>query len=204
MAQGQAYKVPSGIRRQNDREDSPFCQQAAYRFKQFVKIQSVRMAGRISLPVRTQHLLRKIRRIGNNRIKHAIRFRPHLPHILFPYPDPVGPGRSCNIFQSLLHRGFIHIYSTHRSLAALGCHQGDQAGSGSQIQHTPLFRQLCPRPDQHSVGADLHGTTVVTNRKLLEFKIRIRHILVSLFPKMSSKITNHFRILQQNAGYLVI
>ncbi|EEF76185.1 hypothetical protein BACCOPRO_01682 [Phocaeicola coprophilus DSM 18228 = JCM 13818] len=44
----------------------------------------------------------------------------------------------------------------------------------------------------------------MTNRKLLEFKIRIRHILVSLFSKMSSKITNHFRILQQNAGYLVI
>ena len=162
------------------------------------------MAGRIPLPVRAQHLLRKIRRVGNNRIKHAIRFRPHLPHILFPYPDPVGPGRSRHVFQSLLHRGFIHINTTHRSLAALGAIKAIRPVPVPRSSTRPSSGNSAHAPDQHSVGADLHGTTVVTNRKLLEFKIRIRHILVSLFSKMSSKITNHFRIFQQNAGYLVI
>jgi hypothetical protein len=57
----------------------------------------------------------------------------------------------------------------------LGQHEGNEPGTGTNIEDTAGMSDVCPGSEEDSVRAYFHGTTIVTDGELLEGKIRIGH-----------------------------
>ncbi len=100
-----------------------------------------------------------------------------------PLPGPVhlhgllhevearAPRRCRGIFARLPDLLHVDARLRRRSLRALGQHQGDEARTGTDVEHTPVGGlDRGPRSDEHPVGADLHRGAVLPDREPFELK----------------------------------
>lgn len=81
---------------------------------------------------------------------------------------PLFPGGGGYIVGGLGHGIGIEVDGYDVGLTALGGHEGYEACAGAHVEDVAAV--LYPRPgsEQHTIGADLHGATVLADGKLLE------------------------------------
>ena len=145
------------------------------------------MPCHVPLRLRAFHGLHKVRRIRHDGVKTSVPFFRCLPDIKPFHLHPVRPGRTGHVFTSLLHGRFVNIDGGYKGIRIpLGQHQSNQSASGTNVKHPPCPVHLRPCADQHPVSADLHGTLIMKNYKLLELKIWIWHnFLLKFYAKIS-------------------
>ena len=118
--------------------------------------------------------MHEVRRVGHDKIEHRGRV---VLQATPRYADFFRPGGCQRIFFCLSGGGFVQLQSddVYRGITALGQHQGHQARAGADVQNTASRTQWRPGAEQNTVGAHLHGTTVVIDVKLLESKTTAAH-----------------------------
>jgi hypothetical protein len=91
-------------------------------------------------------------------------------------PDPIRPGTCFHIFEGLPVRFPVYFDRINYDFSIpLGRHQGQQAGTGTDIQHAGSAVHFRPCPQYAGVGAYFHGRAVLPDPELLELKKGIGH-----------------------------
>ena len=154
-----------------DEGDAPTgSEQLAAVLQQRFQGQRVGVACRVPLQVRAFQRIDKIRGIGNNQV---IFVRSGMCEI--------GQGGMYDIYSSGEGGGFcillclpasigINVDSVDIRLAALCQHQGDQSGSGSDVQYAVTRFRAGPCAEQNAVGSYFHRAFIMTDGKLFELK----------------------------------
>ena len=132
------------------------------------------MAGGASLTVRTFQGINKIRWIGHDSIECSVGGID--TYILLQSLYPILPRGSLYVFLSLFHGSRIKVNGSNPGIHTPLCqHQGNEAGSRTDVEYAAGMTQVCPCTEKHPVGAYFHGATVVADSELLECKIWIWH-----------------------------
>ena len=152
-------------------------QDACHALKQAGSIKRVGMSGGIPLVVRAFQGVDKVWRVGYDGIEKLARLIR--ADVLHPNGYPFFPWRMQGVVRGLGNGIGIDVEGGDGGRAPLGQHEGDESGSGTDVQDVRGGGNIGPGSQQYSVGAYLHGTAVVVYGKLLELEIRIRHFLTN-------------------------
>jgi hypothetical protein len=98
-----------------------------------------------------------------------------LAEVLLKYTDAGSPRRICGIVGGLRYGIFVDVDGGNQSIRALGQHEGNESGTGADIEYVAGLGYVCPGSQQYAVGANFHGTAVVVYGELLETEKWIGH-----------------------------
>jgi hypothetical protein len=85
----------------------------------------------------------------------------------------IGPGGGGKVSARFLRGRRIQFDGVDLCLAALGCEQGEQAGTGAYIQQPPCLFHRCPGAQQAGIGGDLHGAVGLFDTKFTALEIAV-------------------------------
>ena len=142
--------------------------------EQQIIVQTVSMARYRTLLVRRLQCIKKIRRIGYDKIETYL--GTVIPEITTQNRHPVLPCRTPYIFFCLFCCSFVYLDSNNSCLrCTLSQLQGYQTCTGSDIQHIRASLNRRPRSQQYAIRANLHGTFVMPYGKMFKLKKVVRH-----------------------------
>ena len=102
------------------------------------------------------------------------------PHILQKELHPVRKRTVAHILKCLFHGRCVHIDTPYMGMGGtLGSHQRNEPAATTHIQYVVAAGEVGPGPQQDTVRAYFHRTTVVLDFKLAKGK-RIIHTLFSI------------------------
>jgi hypothetical protein len=137
------------------------------------------MAGRVSRLVGVWCVLSKKRGIAYNEVELRSQMshveggcaEVSCPKVQMLNADAVGPRTCRHILTGLLHCLAVDVDSKHMQLRSpLSKHQGNEASARTDVKSHVVSLHLGPGSEQHSVGADFHGTAIVTDAELPEIE----------------------------------